>query len=60
MDSTKNIINIVVIKEDFMWDGMIDKYKVKPDRYLYSIKDKLDVYRPTIVKDFLINMVTEN
>ena len=25
-----------------VWDPMIDKYKVRPDRHLYSIKDKLD------------------
>ena len=28
-----------------VWDAMIDKYKVKPDRHLYSIKDKLDQFR---------------
>ena len=27
------------------WDGMIEKYNVRPDRYLYSIKDKLDQFR---------------
>ena len=26
------------------WNTMIDKYKVKPDRHLYSIKDKLDQF----------------
>ena len=25
-----------------VWDPMIDKYKVKPARFLYDIKDKLD------------------
>ena len=29
-----------------VWDGMIsNKYKVKPDRHLYSIKDKLDQHQ---------------
>ena len=28
-----------------VWDAMIDKYNVRPDRYLYSIKDKLDQFR---------------
>ena len=27
------------------WDPMIDKYKVKPDRHLHSIKDKLDQHQ---------------
>ena len=27
------------------WNTMIDKYKVKPNRFLYSIKDKLDQFR---------------
>ena len=28
-----------------VWDAMIDKYKVRPDRHLYSIKDKLDQHQ---------------
>ena len=29
-----------------VWDAMIsNKYNVRPDRYLYSIKDKLDRFR---------------
>ena len=29
-----------------VWDAMISKkYNVRPDRYLYSIKDKLDQFR---------------
>ena len=27
------------------WNTMIDKYKVKPARFLYDIKDKLDQFR---------------
>ena len=25
-----------------VWDPMIDKYNIKPNRFLYDIKDKLD------------------
>ena len=35
-----------------VWDAMIDKkYNVRPDRFLYSIKDKLDQFRGKIPLD---------